>query len=307
MPTAKIISKSTNSISLNKTPYEGLSKKIPSVVNQTVAFELRDANCALANAIRRTLMSEMPIKHLTVSLADIKTTDPYIVGELIRKRIEMIPISQSINEDSAFAILFENKEDEYIDVMSSEIKLNGVSSSKDITPFIPICDINSGTSFSVNDIRVIESYGYSNSRVSIGRVAYEIIDHDMNLPSNTSYPTSFRLEVETPGVINPVEMVKKAIECLSHRLDAIDFSAAVIEFDIYKLTIRNETHSIGRLLSWYIFHLNPTIKYVASRVPHPSTRECVIDIHHPKAEELCKKAIDMIQSELKSLAKVFSS
>lgn len=306
MAIVKIISNTSNSISLSKTPYAGLTKMVPSVVNHTLIFELKECNCSLANAIRRTLMSEMPVKHLTVSLTDIKTTDPYIVGEMIRKRIEMIPISQSINEDSVFAILFENKQDEYIDVMSSDIKLNGVSVSKDITPFIPICDINSGTSFSINDIRVVESFGYNNARVSIGRIAYEIIDHDMNLPSNTSHPTNFRLEIETPGIIDPVEMVKKAIDTLLDRLDAIDFSAAIIEFDIYKLPIRNETHSIGRLLSWYIYQQNPTIKYVASRVPHPSTRECVIDIHHPNGEDICKNAIKGIQSDLKIIGKSFS-
>ena len=126
MPSAKIISTKSQSISLAKTPYASLSKQIPSVVNQTLIFELKESNCSLANAIRRTLISEMPIKHLTTSLTEIKTTDPYIVGDAIRKRIEMIPISQSIDEHSVFALRFENDADSYVDVSSSEIKLNGI-------------------------------------------------------------------------------------------------------------------------------------------------------------------------------------
>ncbi len=305
MPSAKIISSSSNGISLAKTPYASLAALVPTTVNRRITFELKHANCALANAIRRTLMSELPIKHLTVSLTDIKSTDPYIIGEAIRKRIEMIPISQSIKDDATFAIRFENNTDEYIDVPSSEIKLNGVTTSADIVPFIPICDINSGTSFTINDIHVVESYGYDNARVSIGRVAYEIIDHDMTQPSITSNPTSFRIEVETPGIINPIEMVRKAIDSLITRLDTIDYNHAVVEFDIYKLPIRNETHSIGKIMSWYIYQTEPTIKYVASRTPHPSKREVIIDVHHPNGELLCKKAVEAAKADLKEVRKAF--
>lgn len=306
MPTAKIISSSSSSIQLDKTPYAALSKSVPTVVNKTLTFELSGTNCAMANAIRRTLMSEIPVKHLTVSLTGIKTTDPYIIGETIRKRIEMIPISQSTNRDAVFAVKFENNTDEYIDILSSEIKLNGMVPTKDVLPFIPICDINSGTSFSINDIHVVESYGYDNSRVSIGRVAYEILDQDFSRPSLTSTPSTFRLEIETPGVYNPTELVLKALDGLTERLDAIDYTKSIVEFGIYKLSIMNETYTIGKLLSWYIYQAEPTIKYVASRVPHPSQRECIIDIHHPSGQELCERAVKSIKDELKALRKAFA-
>lgn len=305
MPAAKIISSSSSSIQLDKTPYAALSKSVPSIVNKTLTFELSGTNCAMANAIRRTLMSEIPVRHLTVSLTDIKTTDPYVIGETIRKRIEMIPISQSTNRDAVFAVRFENNTDEYIDILSSEIKLNGMVQTKDVLPFIPICDINSGTSFSINDIHVVESYGYDNSRVSIGRVAYEILDQDFSRPSLTSTPSTFRLEIETPGIYNPTELVLKALDGLTERLDAIDYSKSIVEFGIYKLSIMNETYTIGKLLSWYIYQAEPTIKYVASRVPHPSQRECIVDIHHPSGKELCMKAVESIKVDLKALRKAF--
>lgn len=303
MISAKVISNSKGSIKLTGTPYASLSKQLPSVLNNTLVFELNNANCAIANAIRRTLISEMPIKHLTVSLTDIKTTDPYVVGEVIKKRIEMIPISQSIKDDTVFSIRFENTSDTYTDVSSSDIKLNGIVDSKDIVPSIPICDINSGTSFSVNDIQVTESYGYDNARVTIGKVAYEIIDHDMTQPSIASSPSTFRLTIETAGLINPLEMVSKSITNLMDRLNSIDFNNAITEFDVYKLHIENETYSIGQLMSWYIFKQNPAIKFVADRILHPSKRECVIDVLHPEGEKICKQAIVEIQSDLTSILK----
>lgn len=305
MPSAKISSSSSSSISLAGTPYAALTKRIPSTVNNTLVFELLDANCAIANAIRRTLVSELPVKHLTVALTDIKTTDPYVIGEVIRKRIEMIPVAQSIDPETVFSLRVENDSDTYSDVMSDEIKVNGVAASKDITASIPVCDINSNTSFSVNDIHVVESFGFDNSRVSIGRVGYEILNQDFTQSSQMAAPAQFRIELETPGIISPKEMVLKAIEGLIERLDAIDYANAIVEFDVYKLTIMNETHSIGRIMSWYIYQVMPAVKYVASRVPHPSKRECIIDVHHPNGEDLCKQAVEKAKADLKSLIKTF--
>jgi DNA-directed RNA polymerase subunit L len=305
-PYAEIISNTTTTIDLTKTPYASLSHLIPPVGNRTLVFEIKNANCQLANGIRRTLMSEMPIKHLTASLVDIKTTDPYVVAEAILKRLEMIPISQSVHEDAIFSLRTENNGNHYVDVLSSEIKLNGVATSKHITPSIPICDINSGCSFSINDISVKESYGYANARVSIGRIAYEIIGTDFNQPPTDSLPTNFHLEVETPGIIDPVEMVRKAIDNLLERLDAIDYDqSTVIEFNMSKLTILNETHTIGRLLSWYMYQLEPTIEYVACRTLHPSKRECVIDIRHPDSFTLYRQAVAAIKDDLAALRIAF--
>ncbi len=303
MPSSKIISNTKSNINLSSTPYASLTKLIPSVVNQTLTFDIIDGNPAIANAIRRTLMSEIPIRHLTVSLSDIKTTDPYIIGEAIKKRIEMIPISQDTDMDTVFAVKFENNTDEYIDVSSSEIKINGMSQSNDIMPNIPICDINSDTMITINDIHVSESFGYNNSRVSIGRVGYEILDVDFNQPSLQSSPTHFRIEVETCGIHDPLKLVHFAIDTLIQRLDAIDYSKHIVEFDIYKLTIENESYTISKMLSWYIYQLNKNIKYVASRVPHPSKRECVIDIHHPAGGDICKKAAMAIKNDLLQIRK----
>ncbi len=306
MPSAKIISNKSNGINLSKTPYASLAKLVPSVTNNVLTFEIRGANCSLANAIRRTLKSELPVKYLTASLTDIKSSDPYILGDVIQKRLEMIPISQSIKTDAKFSIRFENNTDSYVDIMSTDIKLNGVSSSADIMPFIPLCDINSGTDLTINDIHVTERCGYDSGRVAIGRIGYEIIDHDMTQSSLVSEPTSFRLVVETPGVIDPVEITIKAIDDLINRVNAIDYDRAVIEFGVYKLPIINETHSIGHLMAWYVYQTEKTIGYVAPRTPHPSKREIVLDVKHPDAEAVCKKAVEAIQADLKALRKAFA-
>ncbi len=287
----------TNQIDLSKTQYIKLKHLIPETSNKKIEFELHNSNCSFSNGFRRTIMNEIPVRYLTVSMSDIHTTDPWIVNDIIKNRIEMIPISQDIPIGTTYSLKFENKTDNYVNVMSSEIKYRG-SSVKDIIQSIPICSINSMYSISINNIIVSESYGYINGRVSVGRVSYEILDYDMvNISSAVSNPTIFKLILEVPGNINPKEIILKAIDSICNRLDNIDFSLSKIEYGIYKLLIPNESHTIGRLLETYIFNLYPTIDYVAMRESHPSKRECTIDIKHNEAEKLIKKAIEIIKKE----------
>lgn len=306
MPSASITSQSSHVIDLTGTAYAELADRIPATENKHLVFEISGANCALANAIRRTLLSEMPVPHLTVSLVDIVSTDPYIIGEVIRKRLEMIPVSLDIDRDAVFSLKIENDSDEVIDVLSDSIRRNGVSASKHIMTAIPLCDINAGTSFVINDIHVVESYGFDNARATIGRVGYSILDQDFQQPAAVSNPTHFKMELEVAGVLDPKRLVLRAIDGLVERVDNIDFGAAIREFDVYKLTIDNETHSVMNLLSWYIYQLEPTIEYCGGRIPHPSTRSCVIDVRHPAAEDLCRKAIAKIKSDLAEIRGAFA-
>lgn len=303
MPSAKLVKTHSNEIKLAKTPYASLAHMIPSVVNKIAIIDIVDANCPIANAIRRTLISELPIKHLTISQRDIHSTDPYVIDDVIKKRVEMLPISQSIDSDAVFSLRFENDTDSMVDVPSHEIKFNGVSASKDIVPNVPVCNINSKKSFSLNNIHVATSYGFDNARTSIGRVGYQIMDADFSKSAQETSPKHFRLEIEVAGINEPIYFMIKAIESLIERLDAIDYNNATIEFNVYKLSIPNETYTISKMISYYIYQLEPTIEFVSDRLLHPSKRYCIIDILHPDAKNVCIKAVDNIKKDLKSILK----
>lgn len=303
--TIQSVALATNKINLDKTQYAAFKHLIPDKVNQILSFELLQSNCSFANALRRTIINEIPVRHLTVSMTDIITNDPWIDNKIIRNRIEMIPIAQDIPIGTSYAIRYENTGDTYVDIMSSEIKQRGAT-PKGMLQSIPICSINADYSFVADNITVAESYGYINSRVSIGRVEYEILNHDMKtISAANSNPTHFRLALEVPGNIDPKDIVHKAIDSICDRLDAIDYSLAKVEYDIYKLSIPNETHTIGNLLSSYIFELHPIIEYVAMREEHPSKRDCVLDIKHTQAEKLCKQAVEIIKKEYRGIQSAF--
>lgn len=303
--TIKNVSVVSNKINLAKTQYAAFKDLTPTQVNQKIVFEIVNSNCAFANGLRRTMSNEIPVRHLTVSMTDIFTTDPWVVGDIIRGRIEMIPIPQDTPIGTTYTVRFENNSDTYVDVLTSEIKHRGTT-AKGIIQSLPICSINSHHSISIDNITVAESYGYTNGRISIGRVAYEILNHDMkNNSSGNSDPSHFRLELEVPGNIDPKEIIIKSIDSICNRLDAIDYSLNKSEYNVYKLLIPNESHTIGNLLATYIFKINPNIEYVAMRESHPSKRECTIDIKHPQAEILCKKAANIIKNEYQSLKNAF--
>ncbi len=304
--TVKNLTLESNKIDLAKTQYAAFKHLIPDIPNQRLSFELTDSNLAIANGLKRSIKSEILVRYLTVSLTDIFSTDPNVAGEVIRKRIEMIPIPQDTPIGSTYSIRFENKSDIYVDVPSSEIKHRGSTPAKFIQS-IPIVNIDSYHSFVVDNITVAETKGYLNSRVSVGRCGYDILDHDMkNNSTNNSNPTHFYLQIETPGNIDPKYIVRTAIDSIIARLGAIDYSLAKIEYNVYKLFIPNETHTIGNLLARYIyFHVDPTIEYVGARIGHPSKRELTMDIRHPQGEQLCKKAVELITQELNILKKAF--
>ena len=305
MVIVKNIKRTTNTINLTKTKYKSLQSYVPDILHKNISFELINTNCALANAIRRVLTNELPIKHLTVSLTDIYSDDKYIVDDIIKTRLEMIPIPQNIDTNIKYNIKYLNNNETYCNILSSEIKHNGKSIINGIKE-IPICSINSQHSLSVSDIIVTESYGYNNGRCSPGKISYEIINYDIeNTDSCNSNPSDFKLAMEVSGVYNPDELIILGVNELLRRLELIDFNDYVIEFNVYKLHINGETHTIGRLISRYIFNILPSIDYCAMRILHPSKRECVIDIRHPEGEKLVKQAIVNIVKDLNIIKNAF--
>lgn len=300
----KNIKKYENVINIKNTKYSHLKNLLPKNGHTVLEFEINNINCAMANAIRRTLTNELSIKFLTCSLEDIKSSDKNIIDDQIKSRLEMIPIDQNIDTNSIFNLKVENNEDTYNYILSNEIK-NNKNISANCIEEIPICSINSGKWLYINNICVKEEYGYNNGRVSPCRIEYEIINHNMNVSSLISNPTDYKFLLECPYVIDPNILLKNTFDNLISRLQNIDLTKITVEYEVYKLHIVGETHTIGRLISRYIYELVPTIDYVNMRIIHPSKRECVIDIRHPEAKKILIQSVNNIIKDLNIIKKLF--
>lgn len=292
---------------INLGKFEKLKKLVPSDVNQIIELKFKNTNTPMVNAIRRTLLCEMPVKYLSVSLSDIYTDDPYAIKEVIRSRLEMIPIDQSIPIGTNFRLAYSNDSDEFNYVTSDNI-IDPKNKNKDtITKNIPLLTINANTALTIENIEVVETFCYDNARPSFGRVFYSIDNHDMTKSCNISDPSEFTLGVETSTKINAKNIILDAIDSLISRIKSIDYDMHKVEFGIYKLTIPNETYSIGKLISYYIYKLVPDIKHVSMRLTHPSIREVIVDVDSENAESLIKKACENIIKDLSSFKSQLTS
>lgn len=291
-------------INLAKSEYKHLQHLVPAVNHKLIEFELHDTNTAIANAIRRLLINEIPVKYISASISDIISSDKYIISDVIKQRLEMIPIAQSVDVDSEFSLKFENTTDTYCNVYVSEIKSKKYKSDIFISE-IPICSINAQCSITISNIRVLEGFGYNNGRIGLGTVAYEIINHDMTQASINTDPSTFKLAFETTGNINPDDIIRLGLRSLISRFKNLDKTNFTTEFDIFKLSIDGETHTMGNLIAKYVYDIDPTIEYVAMRIIHPSKRECVIDIRHSQASKLLDIAVDNIINDLNTILESF--
>ena len=60
-----------------------------------VSFNIKDTNSSFANAIRRVLVSEIPVWSLVIDEKLFETNDPYIRFDDFGERINCLPIHQS--------------------------------------------------------------------------------------------------------------------------------------------------------------------------------------------------------------------
>lgn len=327
-----------NKIDLSNTQYSKFSKYIPRNSHKSVQFEIHNTTPAFANAIRRCLTNELDVKYLTIHMDDISTNDDFIAKDVIQQRIEMISIDQDIPDNAIFNLTFESTQDMLVkasqnftmsgcsnmdidsfDVFTDNMKLtnskNTIPPNNYFNNFINICCLKPLTYINFKNIKVQTAKGIDNGRTSLGAIGFKWINHDMTKSSLNSTPTACQIHLKTNGNIpNPKLPIIWATLNIKKRLDNIynalnkqsdEFVYFVIEFNIFKLRIQNESHTIGKLLVQYIYNLDPSINYVAPRTIHPSNREVVIDIKHVDAKNICMQAILNIKKDFDQFESYF--
>ena len=160
--------------------YVSVSKLLPKSTH-IIKFVL-DTNISLANGIRRTLIEEMKVKALDADFKDIDTNEPFMKLDEFRDRIRAIPIDQNTPLDKIFKIDVVNSqiETDRMIIHSGDIKPVSASASETdaIRKKFRLLELHSGKFLRVNNIKVVEGYGYENAAAfSIGSVRYRIMDY----------------------------------------------------------------------------------------------------------------------------------
>lgn len=119
---------------------EEVAKLMPTTGEHPVHHEaiLLGINSAVANGLRRILMSEMPSLALVIDRATWVTNDPFIINDMVIPRIMLLSLTQAnVERGMKFALDVTNESDEPSDVYSRQLKMqhDGARASKEDAPF----------------------------------------------------------------------------------------------------------------------------------------------------------------------------
>lgn len=276
-----------------------------------VSFELSgaDINNAVCNAIRRTIACELPVWAMHVNYEDIKTTDPFIIPEMIQQRLTLIPIDQSIDKSSVFSISVVNNTEETLDIKTGEM-----TTSLKRLPFnstFTLVSIQPGTTFEIKNIKLKQDFSYVD-----GLAGHSLAHHcssvaldvdplntyeGTGIPSRESNPLHWKISFRTSGTMSPKDIVRQACENIIERVKMVGNALDDMQTNgtTYVLVIDNESHTIGNLFTKTICDLFPNIGLITYR-QHPTERTITIQCR-------CDDDINIVfQAAIDHLEKLFT-
>ena len=110
-------------------------KYLPSKPQYKLEFELTNTVSDFANFIRRYIIEELNIYSMNVDSDVIITTDRFILNDIVKNKIELVPFRQDfINEPKTnkpenleITLSVENNTDEIITVYSGDINIYNIN------------------------------------------------------------------------------------------------------------------------------------------------------------------------------------
>lgn len=141
-----------------------LKKLLPNIEREKVSFYLKNVNVSVANAIRRVICGELPIKYLTCDIHDINTNEEFIKLEELINRINFIPINQDIPDDMQFSLSVVNSDakQRYKIVHSSDIVIKTDNFPQKIfAETFRLAELNPTKYLSIPKIKVVKDFGFN--------------------------------------------------------------------------------------------------------------------------------------------------
>jgi len=112
---------------MKKFGIENPESLLPQVPSYNVEFKLKNTHVGFANAIRRILIEELPVKCMDFDEKELETDNDFILSDKLIKNLNLIPIRQEIDMDeyNRYTIFLYkyNDTDDIIEVNASDIKI----------------------------------------------------------------------------------------------------------------------------------------------------------------------------------------
>lgn len=240
-----------------------------SFIPERVTFDIENVNVSVANALRRTVVSEVQSKAMYFDDSSYSCSDALVPGiEMIRNRFSLIPLDQSVSLDAKFSIDVTNNEKKDIDVRTTHIK-TGLG-KQPFNNFI-ICRLRPGCRLKITDIVIKPGYGYMHAMYSqaFNATCLPLDQNPDKVSASMCNPRAFRIAFNTNGNIPATSLMIAVCDSIIQRAQTVSelaTSSLAVESDSYSLTVHGETDTIGKLFERIIYDSNPHIGFIAANV-----------------------------------------
>lgn len=315
-----------NYINYKNTKFENIINEnkhlLPNLTSETISFTLKDTSYAFSNAIRRVAKNEIECKCFQINIYDIVTNDKFLLIDIVKDRIELIPISQSIDMNKTFSLNVSNNTDEPIKIYTKDIKpyVKGMFDEN-----IIIAYLMPNTYLKINDIVIEKKSGVENGKYGLSQVNYKDIKTNFKKQSlEQNNITDINMDITTNGNIKIPTLINEISDNLIKRLTLIltnlkeiktiykpDDVQLVNNNDLFVINennmflyyINNETHTIGNLLEHYIYQNEKC--FVNYATIHPTKNQFILKIKHPNHKKIIENSIGKIIDDVKLFQKSF--
>lgn len=224
---------------------------LPTVFRCTkVTAEMVGVNVAIANALRRTLMGGIPVICMDFEPQALKTNDEFVLVDMLRRRINLIPIRQDLDPTTQFTVHAANSTEALVTVKSSSI-VPVKGNIKDVfNETYDLVDLHPTKALSIDKITIIRGYGNEDARhVAVFRGAVVPMDqvpinqftgegvssalsdprhHKITFHTNGNIDAKYAVDLACAEMLAMIERGRKAIPHLQTRdmLTSVSFDGA---------------------------------------------------------------------------------
>lgn len=311
-------------------------KYLPQKPQQHLQFEITNTVSDFANCIRRFLLDEIYIYSMDVDEMNIITNDRFILSDVLKKNIELIPIDQLLTDEFVISLQIENKTDDIMTIHSGDITItnkNKVLKTSDyFSSNIPIIQLRSNCSLEIKNISIVSGCGKQDAGkfCLLSNISYEILDvmpvevnkyEKKGESSLNSEPAHFKIGFKTYRNFDPKKIMLLCCDAITNRMTTIQKELSNItkdmtvyfsdlinletKGDIKLFHFKNEYWTIANIISRYCYLEFKEIKFICACIIHPSTEESIVKITHPESNKIIDSAITQILDDIKTLRKSF--
>lgn len=279
------------------------------LTSERCTFTIHNCSNAVSNAIRRTIMCELKVAYLHTEYEDIVTDDPFIIPEMIQKRMRMIPLLQNTPPDTKFSLDITNNTLDVLDVKTKSL----IRGKPYFDETITILSLQPGKSLKLS-ARVASEYGYiphygmcalAFNATSICKdvTPSNMYDEAAESKSHFSDPRVWEITFNTNGTMPSKQIVTSACSNIIDRLKSVLSLLYTMAHNDnqYVLTIYGDSDTIGNLLIKTIDELYPDVEaatYSASAIERAVTLRV---IYGDDINTLYKNAIEHLIETFKSI------